>query len=76
MQKRAPKNTKYSRNETILKIGYLAKAIARAKDIASAKWSVWVENLECKKHAKNDSTRTLEFFCAKNSTKKYQIFEK
>ena len=31
VQKTAPKNTKYSRNETILKIGYHAKAIAHAK---------------------------------------------
>ena len=30
------KNTKYSRNETILKIGHLAKAIAHAKAIAFA----------------------------------------
>ena len=37
-QKAAQKNTKYSRNETILKIGHLAKAIAFAK------WSVWVKN--------------------------------
>ena len=40
LQKRALKNTKYSRNKTILKIGYLAKAIAHAKAIAFAKWSV------------------------------------
>ena len=44
VQKTAPKNTKYSRNETILKIGHLAKAIAHAKTIAFAKWSVWVKN--------------------------------
>ena len=31
VQKAAPKNTKYSRNETILKIGDYAKAIAHAK---------------------------------------------
>ena len=31
VQKTAPKNTKYSRNETILKIGHHAKAIAHAK---------------------------------------------
>ena len=30
VQKTAPKNTKYSRNETILKIGHLEKAIAHA----------------------------------------------
>ena len=31
VQKTAAKNTKYSRNDTILKIGYYAKAIAHAK---------------------------------------------
>ena len=31
VQKSAPKNTKYSRNETILKLGHHAKAIAYAK---------------------------------------------
>ena len=64
------------RNEMILKIAYLAKAIAHAKAIAFAKWSVWVKNLKCQKHAKNNSTRTLELFCAKNGSKKHQIFEK
>ena len=43
-KKTAPKNTKYSRNETILKIGHLVKAIAIAKAIVFAKWSVWVKN--------------------------------
>ena len=38
VQKDAPKNTKYSRNETILKIGHHAKAIAFAKS------SLWVKN--------------------------------
>ena len=37
MQKTARKNTKYSGNETILKIVNLAKAIAHAKAIAYAK---------------------------------------
>ena len=40
MEKAAPKPTKYSRNETILKIGHLAKPIAHANAIAFAKWSV------------------------------------
>ena len=40
VQKTARKRTKYWRNETILKIGHLAKAIAHAKAIAFAKWSV------------------------------------
>ena len=38
VQKTARKKTKYSRNERILKIGHLAKAIAHAK------LSVWVKN--------------------------------
>ena len=38
VQKTAPKNNKYSRNETILKIGHHAKAIALAKS------SLWVKN--------------------------------
>ena len=38
VQKTAPKNTKYSRNETILKIGLHAKTIAFAKS------SLWVKN--------------------------------
>ena len=37
VQNTAQKNTKYSRNETILKIGYNAKAIAHAKS------SLWVK---------------------------------
>ena len=38
------KNIIYSENETILKIGHLAKAIAHAKAIALAKFSFWVKN--------------------------------
>ena len=38
VQKTAPKNTKYSRNETIFKIGHHAKAIAHAKSL------LWVKN--------------------------------
>ena len=37
LQKTAAKNTKYSRNESILKIGHHAKAIAHAKS------SLWVK---------------------------------
>ena len=40
------------------------------------KWSVWVENSNGEKRAKNDSTSTLELFCAKNRWKKHQIFQK
>ena len=34
------------------------------------------QNFKMQKHAKNHSTRTLDLFCAKNSLKKHQIFEK
>ena len=44
VQKTAPKNNKYWRNETISKIGHLPKAIAHAKSIAFAKWSLWVKS--------------------------------
>ena len=44
VQKTARKNTKYCGNKTILKLGHLAKAIAHAKALALAKWSVWVKN--------------------------------
>ena len=37
-QKTTRKNTKYARNETVLKISYYAKAIAHAKP------SLWVKN--------------------------------
>ena len=38
VQKNLSKNAKYSRNESILKIGHHAKAIAHAKS------SLWVKN--------------------------------
>ena len=66
MQKTAGKNTKYSRNETILKIGHLAKAIAHAKAIGFVKWSVSVKNQNAQKDAQNGCTRRLELFCTKN----------
>ena len=70
MQKTAGKNTKYYRNETILKIGHLAKAIDFAK------WSAWLKNSNGQKGTRNDSTSRLELFCAKNRWKKHQIFQK
>ena len=70
MQKTAWKTTKYSRNETIFKIGHLAKAIDFAK------WWVWLKNSTGQKRAKNDSTSTLQLLCEKNRWKKHQIFEK
>ena len=44
VQNTARKNTKYCKNETMLKIGHLAKVIAHGKPIAFAKWSVWVKS--------------------------------
>ena len=75
-KKTARKKTKYSRNETIFKIGHLSKAIAHAKAVNLAKCSVGVKNLKCQKDMKNDSLTTLELFCAKNLWKKHQISEK
>ena len=69
-EKNRRKNTKYSRNEIILKIGHLAKGI----DFAT--WWVWLKNSNGQKCVKKDSTRTLELFIAKNRWKKHHIFEK
>ena len=44
--------------------------------IVFAKWSILVKNWKRQKHAKNHSTITLQLFCAKNQSKKHQIFEK
>jgi len=44
VQKTAGKNNKYSKSETILIIGHVAKAIAHAKALGFAKWSVSVKN--------------------------------
>ena len=76
MQKSAGKNTKYSRNETILKIGHLAKAIASAWVIAFAKWSLWVKTYNSKKDAKNHSTTGLQLYCRKDGCKKHGIYSK
>ena len=70
MQKTSWENTKYSRNETILKIGHRAKAIALVK------CSVWGKIWSSEKHGRNDSLITIELFCGKNRLRKHQIFEK
>ena len=56
VQKTAQKNTKYSRNESILKIGHHAKAIAHAKS------SLCLKNYNSKKHVKIHSTNHLQLF--------------
>ena len=70
VQKSAPKNTNYSRNESILKVGHHAKAIAHAKS------SLWLKN----ENSKNMSKSILQiiYSCSvqKNCPKKHQIFEK
>ena len=60
VQKTARKNIKYSRNETMLKKGHLAKSIAIAWAIAFAKYSIWAKIFNCLKHVKIDSIFTLE----------------
>ena len=49
MKKTAGKNTKYSINETILKIGHRAKAIPHAKAIALCKMVSLGQKLKCLK---------------------------
>ena len=60
VQKTARKNTKYSRNERMLKIGHLAKSIAFAWAIAFAKYSIWAKIFNWLKHLKIDSVFALE----------------
>ena len=60
MQKNARKNTKFSKNETIFKIGHLAKAIAHTKAIYSL-----CKMFSLGQKLKNHWTRKLELFCAK-----------
>ena len=66
LQKAAQKKTKYSRNETLFKIGHHVKAIAHPKS------SLWVKNQNSKKHAKIRSTNHLQSFCAKKPLQKTQ----
>ena len=70
VKKTAPKNMKYPRDETILKVGHYAKAVAHAKS------SLWVKNSNSKEHVKIHSTNDFELFCAKNRSKKHEVFEK
>ena len=70
VQKTARKNTKYSKNESILKIGHHAKAIVHAKS------SLCGKNYNSKKHIKIHFTNIIEMFCAKNRSKKHHTFNK
>ena len=64
VQKTARKNTKYSRNESNLKIGNHAKAKVHEKS------SLWVKNYNSIKHIKIHSTNHIEMFCAKTPLEK------
>ena len=68
VQKFTPKNTKYSSNESILKISHHAKAIAHAKS------SLCFKNKNAEKDVKIHCTNVLELFCAKNRFKKHEMF--
>ena len=72
VQKTAPKNTYYSKNDNISKMAQIGHP---AKAIASAKLSLWLENWNCQRHAKNNSKSTLELLVAKNCSKKQLIIE-
>ena len=76
MQKNPQKTTKYSRNKTTLKISHLAKAIAHAKAIAFAKWSVWVKNEKCQKTCEKSFFTTIrDVLCKKPLEKTPNIRE-
>ena len=60
LRKNPLKKTKYSRNETMLKIGHLVKSKAFAWPIAFAKYSIWATILNFLIYAKIDSVFTLQ----------------
>ena len=70
LQKTPRKNSKYSRTETILKIGHHANGIANKKSL------LWVKNQNSVKHLKIYFKNHLQLFCAKKLLKKNTIFEK
>ena len=65
LQKTAPKNTKYSRNESILKIGHHA-----CKGYSPCKILTLAQKLKFKKHVKIHSTNHLQLFSAKTTAPK------
>ena len=75
MQKTARKNTKYYRNETTLKFGHLAKAIAFAWAITFAKYSILGKNLNCLKHVKIDVQGYWKYSVQKTA-RKYTKYSK
>ena len=75
-KKTARKNTKYSRNETILKIGHLAKAIAHAKATAFANGQFGSKIKNAKNMRKTIVQDYKSSSVQKNRSKKHKIFEK
>ena len=66
VQKNVSRNTKYSRNESILKIGHHA-----CKGYSPCKILTLAQKLKFQNHVKIHSTNLLELFCAKNRSKKH-----
>ena len=66
VRKTASKNTKYSRNETILKITHHAKAIAFAKSLS------WVKKLKFKKTCQNPFYKSFRVVLGKKPLQKTQ----
>ena len=76
-KKSAAKKNKYFSNDTTLKIGHLAKAIAQVKARAFPKWSVWVKKLKMPKTCKRPFYQNIKVvLCKKKHSKRQQIFEK
>ena len=71
VQKTALKETKYSRNENILKIGHHAKVIYSPCKILS-----WAQKLKFQKTCQNPFYKSFRVFLWKNRSKKDEIFEK
>ena len=69
-KKQIEKNTKYSRNETSLKIGHLANAIAHAKAIAFAKWSVLGKTLKMPKTCEKPFYKNIKVLLCKKPLEK------
>ena len=65
-KKTAPKNTKYSRNESILKIGHHA-----CKGYNPCKILTLAQKLKFQKTGQNPFYKSFAFFCAKNRFKKH-----
>ena len=76
MQKMARKKTPNNNNSKNDKFSKSGKIGQFQKAVACAKWSVYGQNKNCKKHAKNDSRTTLELLYAKTGSEKHLIFEK